>query len=542
MLMAINAKANDLAWAATLAAAWFWTCRQLSMTWSAYPNYGFGYCVPWIALLLAWRRIGAMPGSLQRAPSALSPHGAPRFLLGAVLALAWALFLFAELVRQIDPHWRMVSWVMMASVTLLTGGALWHRGGGELLKLLAFPLAFAWTAIPWPLGLENAVTLNLQAFVTSASVSALHLMGIGAAHQGNIIHLATGSVVVDSACSGITSLQSTLMAALFLGEFFRFRAGHRIFLVASGACIAMAANLARATTLVWLADRGGPDRLAAYHDPAGYAETAGIFLALAALAWLLSRKRGAHPPETADPRAGASETASPRERIASVSLWARNDGFTAFAAFTSIPLLACGWFAFTQRGAIRTQQTARWTLKANDSGAGTTAWRAQSMSLSTSDLRMLACTEEQTISLEGPGPANAEVHHFFWKTNSGAAFDHNPENCMKGSGWEKKGGPDVVSLRIKDAEFPCNVYRYARDGEEVVVFQSLWYGGDPALSHDDFPYTVEAPRASRLALLWSGPRRQGLESLNIYVPPTGDLAAQTHMAEAVLDQVLVPNH
>ena len=533
MWVATNSKANDLAWGITLGACWFWTCRQLSLAWVAYPNYEFGYCVPWIALFLAWRRIVEMPGCLKTQSPA---RGGARFLSGAALVLAWALFLFAELVREFDPHWRMVSWVMMASVTLLTVGVLWDRGDGKLVKHLGFPLAFVWTAVPWPTIIEEAVTLKLRAFVTSATVSALHWMGVSAWHQGNVVHLAGGSVVIDSACSGITSFQSTLMAALFLGEFFRFRAGRRILLLTIGASIAVMANLARATTLAWLANRGGPDTLAAYHDPAGHLETGAILLALAAAAWLLSWKKGARCPESDGAPSASQEGSSRLERGASTLIWSGNDGFAALVAFGSIPFLAWGWFALSPGGPIRSQKTPRWSLKARPTS---TAWRIQPTTLSKTDLQTLDCTAEQTMSLAGP--ANATVYHFFWKTNSGTGFGHTPDVCMAGVGWQKKGEAASVSLRIKEAEFPCKVYRFARDREEIVVFQSVWYGGDPLLPQNDFSYNSDVPRASRLALLWSGPRRQGLESLNIYLAPAADLATETRMAEEVLAQVLVHN-
>ncbi len=414
---------------------------------------------------------------------------------------------------------------MMASVTLLTGAWLWRRGGARLFKRLAFPLAFAWSAVPWPTNVEEVVTLKLRGLVTSASVSTLHLMGVQASHQGNIINLASGSVVVDSACSGISSLQSTLMVSLFLGEFFRFRAARRILLLAGGACLAIGANLARATTLVWLASSGGPDKLLKYHDRVGCAETGVIFLALATAAWYLSRKQ----------KSSFQEEESPVD--AGEGGWAGNGGFVALAAFAAIPLLAWAWFALSPGGPIRMQDKPLWALK---TGAEKTAWRVQPVELSPIDARTLGCTDAQTLSLEGP--ASAEVYHFFWKTDSSTGFGHTPDNCMTCAGWRKECEPVSARLRIKNAEIPCKVYRFARDGERTVVFQSVWYGGDPMLRGDaEFPDTKDAPRGARLSLLWNEPRRRGLESLNVYMPPARDAASEIRMAEEVLGQVLVSN-
>ena len=147
--------------AITLLALWVWTCLQLAPVWRAYPNYHFGFLVPWIAALLAARSF------LEKRPTFAPPGiGISKPLLVAGLATAWTLFLFAELERQVDPHWRLVIWTMAAAATALTALALLRLGGMPLLKQFAFPVAFLWTALPWPSAWEDAVTLQLRLFVT----------------------------------------------------------------------------------------------------------------------------------------------------------------------------------------------------------------------------------------------------------------------------------------------------------------------------------------------------------------------------------------
>lgn len=534
-------KANNIAWGATLGASWFWTCKHLSLAWSSYPNYKFGYFVPWIVILLALRRIRATPGCLEPVPPS---QRATRFIPGAGIVVAWGLFLFAELVRQFDPHWRMVSWMMIGSVTLLTWIWLWRRSGEKLLGTLAFPLGFAWTAVPWPTRLEEIVTLNLRAFVTKATVAALHSRGITALQHGNIIDLAKGSVVVDSACSGISSLQVSIMASLFLGEFFRFGVGKRFLLLAAGSLVAVAGNLVRTTILVWLANHWGADVMLKYHDRLGYAESAGIFLALVLMAWCVYLKSSARSRESIRPGSLADTVQGARvphdpQLSACPGIRAGNEGWAGLLAFASLPFITSTWFALSPGGPIRTQDAPLWLLKANPLAAD---WHVQPVTLSPMDIRTLDFTEGQTICVAGPLETSAVIYHFFWKTDASTGYGHTPDACMVGAGWEEKEDPVPITMRIKNTAFPGKLYRFKRDGEEEVVFQSIWYGGDPLLSVNDFPlYTKGWPRTSRLALLWKEPRRRGLESLNIYMPVVGDRETQTRAAEEILAQVLVPN-
>lgn len=465
------ARANEIAWAVTLAGCWFWSCRQLSLAWSSSPNYEFGYFVPWIGLLLAYRRVRDNPGCFA---GGASGGGWAGILAGLGIFCAWGCFLVAELLREFDPHWRMVGWVMMGAVTLLTGIALWRRGGMRLVSVLAFPLAFMWTAVPWPTKVEEVVTLGLRSFVTGGAVTALHAMGILAAQQGNVINLAGGSVVVDSACSGISSLQVTIMASLFLGEYFRFRAARRMVLLGMGALLAVAANLARATALVRIASDHGGDALLAWHDRIGYAETGGIFAGLVLVAWGLSWRAK---------KAGRGVVAAAVAGVRAPSGgW---EGCAALTAFAGVPLIASAWFAVSPGGPIRQQNAPMWVVQSHPVSAG---WHVEPVVLPDMDLETLAYDEGQTIALDGPGDESAVIYHFFWKTDASTGYGHTPDHCMAGAGWEEVGEPVAASVRVGGCSFPGKFYRFRRDGGDEVVFQSVWYGGDPMLSSGEFPY------------------------------------------------------
>lgn len=112
----------------------------------------------------------------------------------------------------------MVSWALAGQVIgfrLLGGGAL----GPTRLAQCVFPVCLFLVAVPWPYGIEHPVIQGLTRMDTALTIEILGWIGIPAMQHGNVIELTTGSVGIDKACSGIRSLQATLMLSLFFGEF-----------------------------------------------------------------------------------------------------------------------------------------------------------------------------------------------------------------------------------------------------------------------------------------------------------------------------------
>ena len=79
------------------------------------------------------------------------------------------------------------------------------------------------------------------------------LLGTPAQVEGNLIRVSTGLVGVNEACSGIRSLQTSLMIGLLFGELKRLSVLRRVALVAGAVAIALFANFFRAVFLVQVA-------------------------------------------------------------------------------------------------------------------------------------------------------------------------------------------------------------------------------------------------------------------------------------------------
>src|ERR1035441_3828368 len=133
---------------------------------------------------------------------------------------------------------------------------------------LAFPICFFLVAVPWPSGLETFMVQSLMRSNVATTVELLGLFGIPAVQHANVIEVGAGVVGIDEACSGIRSLQATLMISLFLGELYLLTVRRRVGLVALGFVLAFVFNVARTLLLTGIASARGVGTVSSQYMPA----------------------------------------------------------------------------------------------------------------------------------------------------------------------------------------------------------------------------------------------------------------------------------
>lgn len=251
-------------------AQWFWTNR---------PDLQFGWVVVLLCGYLGWEAWEKKPAErfLWSAPSAIlfTAGGALLFLVqvyqaafGMNAATLLGLTLGGGILITANLHY-VFGWP-----------GVWH---------FAFPCAFFLVALPMPSVVQNLIVGGLQAQIASLNVEVLNLIGIPARQTGSLIQLPNCTVGVDEACSGIRSLQSTVMATLFIGYLTLQRLGLRGLLLACGIGLAMVGNLVRSMFLSYTANSKGLVALEAYHDTAGWSILAFTAGGVALLAWGLGK-------------------------------------------------------------------------------------------------------------------------------------------------------------------------------------------------------------------------------------------------------------
>ena len=254
---------------------WFVLCRQLSGEWSDNEQYSYGWFVPFFALFLFWLRWEEKPEVGGRK----SEVGRQKLIAIAIGVGALLLLLPIRLFEIANPDWRPLGWVHAGVVVTMTLLVLFAAGGKAWLRHFAFPVAFFFVAVPWISPIEEPIVQGLMRSVAAVASETITLFGIPAQLEGSLIRVNTGLVGVNEACSGVRSLQTSIMIGLLFGELKRLSVPRRILLVLGALAIALIANFARAFFLVWIAATQSIPAVDRWHDFAGYTIVAVVFAA-----------------------------------------------------------------------------------------------------------------------------------------------------------------------------------------------------------------------------------------------------------------------
>jgi len=195
--------------------------------WSEVEDYSHGFLIVPLAAYFAWERRAA----LRNAPIAPSWLGIAPLLLGS-LALA---------IGRLGTE----NMNMRVSFVLTLIGLVLLLLGRSVFRILAFPLLFLFLMIPLPQSLVNVVTFPLKLVAADFAVNILYWLNIPALREGNIIHLATTSLFVADACSGLRSVMALITLGVVFAYFFRKSLLERLVIVLSAIPIAILVNALR---------------------------------------------------------------------------------------------------------------------------------------------------------------------------------------------------------------------------------------------------------------------------------------------------------
>ena len=491
-------------------ALWFLLIRELRVEWSVNPQYSYGWSVPFLMIYLLWGRWRTRPA----ARPALWP-AAPAAIAGILVLL----LLPVRVIQEANPEWRLVSWVLALQVAGISLAAVWFAAGSRSARYFAAPILFFLVAVPWPMPLENHIVQSLMRITASCTTEALRGCGIEAMQRGNLIQLACGGVGIDEACSGVRSLQATLMLSLFLGEFYRFGWRARVLMVASGGCVAFLANLGRVFSLAWLAQRNGLETMKHWHDPAGVA-VLGIFLVCL---WLVARCLGVRSNAGEEKHPPAADSTPRARRIPGAVLAALAGWILVAEIGTEI------WYRMHEGGAR--PQTA-WSV----------SWPISNPSFKEAPIdettrAMLRYNDGRSGSWTGADGSRWQMFLMRWLPGRNAAQlakGHNPHICLPASGMILDADLGMRGITVNGISLPFHAYVF-NDGRTrpLHVFHCLW----EAQSLDETGLLEDGSPTSRLLAAWHGRRHLGQQMLQFAVRgyPTAE-AAQTALAAVLRDE------
>jgi len=532
---------------------WLGLWRQLSGEWSVNDQYSYGWFVPFFAIILFWLRLEGRPKAVRLGARSLElgdqrsevreqrtdnreqiTENRKARGLAIVLGMSALLLLFPTRLFEIaNPDWRPLSWLHATCVVTVTLAFLWSVGGVSWLRHFAFPVAFTLIAVPWVSPLEEPIVQGLMRVVAAISSELVALFGIPAQLEGNLIRIPNGLVGVNEACSGVRSLQTSLMIGLLFGELKRLSIFRRVILVFAAAAIAFVGNCARAFFLVWVAATRNMATANSWHDFAGYGIVGLVFVGSLALAALLGRKKL----ESKKAKVEKEESSASRPGFLLSNFYFI---LCALLWLVLVEFAAAGWYRAHESSLVA---TTRWDVKwprtapnfrdvpideqvrnilRFDHGQAA-AWRLPALD-STNDgssaTRPLICT----------------VYFFRWKAGKNSALLanlHRPDVCLPAVGWGQtadtgvKNYPVTPNLSLPFRHFEFRHGAGDQPTQQIAhAFYCLWEDRVPAsAATSQLPQLASAPSAwtrdERVRAVLEGRRHLGQQVMELIIQSRG---------------------
>jgi exosortase len=459
--------------------------------WRHNPDLSHGFFTPVIfALLLVESR----------------RHGTPRWLASnpmrgtaqvAVVAVAVVFFGLAGLLAA-SLGWThaLVEFVLAAALATALLGGLISLARAEVRRLpcnwISLTAAGLWLlSAPLPSGTYARLTILLQGWVTGGVLHALHLLGIPAQQHGNLIELASTTVGVAEACSGIRSLLSCIYAGFFFAAWQVRAPARRVLLIVVAPLLALVMNFLRSLTLTLMANAGW-DIGGFWHDATGFAILGVTAVLLAVLALALGSGAAGTASPSAPPSGDGALSRVPVIGHASLGLLTL---FFAFYAPAATPASAVG----PRVDAMLPDRADGWQVEV-----------AHDLYKFSDVLRTTQFAQSTYYKLIEGRPCQLTVYVAHW--NPGQApvslvASHTPDACWPGAGWTAQSDPTPRPvLAVGGHALPPAEHRVfigqARQPQHVW----FWHIHDGRVISYRDPYSVPA----LLALAWQyGFRREG---------------------------------
>ena len=202
-------------------------------------DYSHCMIIPFAVLYLLWEARSDLRSTPPRpAPAAVT-----------AVAAAMGLYWLGELAGEF--------FLMYFSLWLCIVGLCWMHLGRRKLAVIGFPLALLLAAFPLPHFVNNQVTLRLKLLASQLGVEMLHLWGMSAYREGNVIDIGYTQLQVVDACSGLRYLIPLMVLGLLVAYWFKAPLWRRAVLFLSTVPLAIGVNALRIAATGILYERFG---------------------------------------------------------------------------------------------------------------------------------------------------------------------------------------------------------------------------------------------------------------------------------------------
>lgn len=470
--------------------AWSAVFRILWGDWLIDPQYSYGFLVPILALGLGLKR-------WEDRPPFSPPSSIASWMVGLVSLCAGIFLALLIPMAVANPDWRPLGLGAALGALVITLGMIFLRGGTPWFGHFFFPAFFLLIAVPWPRNFEQGVMTRLMSWNTEATVEVLHWSGYEALRQGNLIVIPAGVLGIEEACSGIRSLQSGLMVALFFGEIFRLGIIRRGYLLVIAVLAALLGNIIRSSMLALVASSEGLQAVGSWHDPAGLMVLLLTVAAVAGAAIKWREKGSSSPVGVAASDSQISSNASPSLFVSALIV----------ILLLGSSIVTESWFRLHEN---RELPVLEWELQSRRGNEGVTP-----VKIATRTKQMLYYPEGFSELWKFNGDAQGQVFYFRWppgRTSAQALTMHNPEVCLSNIGMHLLKPLSPISYESSAVKIPFKSYLFEQQGHPVYVFHALMEDagtdGNASEALDDSP-------RGRVRSLFAGRRNLGERMIEI---------------------------
>jgi exosortase len=497
-------------------AVWCPVIRILWNDWRVDPQYGYGVIVPLLAFGLFFKR-------WEDRPSPGATHSEKSGVVIVISLLLTGLIAFLIPMAEANPDWRPLGVLASCSAVGITLSLTFLMGGVGWVRHFFMPCLFMLIAVPWPRNMEQSVMGGLMSWNTMTTMEILHWAGCEAMSQGNLIILPSGVLGIEEACSGIRSLQSGLMVALFFGEVFRLGIPRRILLLFIALLRAVIGNILRNAVLAMLASAKGLGSVTAWHDAAGIIVLLATIGVVFVCAFPWGRKVLKQPPRFPD---GTTSFPWPSDRMI------RPFVIASLAMIFGSLFGTEAWFRFHEKV---TPPLSDWKLQQLPADSG-----AESVPISSRTLRMLFYPDGFSEGWKRPGSVRGQVFYFRWppgRTASVALQMHNPEVCLSSIGMHLVQQLAPVDVSVHGVTIPFRSWLFEQKGKPVYVYHALFSEDGTTGNGGD---AIEDTPKGRFVSMVRGLRNRGERMIEIAFWDLPDQVSADAALREYLFKALVP--
>ena len=322
---------------------------------------------------------------------------------------------------------------------------------GQGQSRFLFPISYLFTSIPLPVFLYASLSSQLQLWSSALGVGFLHLVGVTAFRDGNVIDLGPVQLQVIEACSGIRYLLPLTSLALLCAYLFKDRMWKRVVLVLSSIPISIVVNGFRIGMIGVLVEWYGQDAAEGfYHLFEGWVlfmASLGLLILemwvlarigtmgdrssfLSRFTWIDSNLQGCTRLEVRGPRSEAPISVS----TSNLQPQASNRLFLGPAYLCSIALLVP--VAFASMLMVEREEVPPPRAIFVDFPMELDGWLGTSLTLEKQYIDVLRFDDYVLADYRFGDGQPVNLYAAYYRSQRKGQSAHSPQSCLPGGGWE----------------------------------------------------------------------------------------------------------